>query len=84
MALSELQRDLQGYAETKLYHLIKDTIQAFEIAGQRRDAMVCLCAMFLKAAAMIAAESKRPKAEFMRAAGAVFDHESERKESDNG
>jgi hypothetical protein len=75
MPLTQLQQDLQGYAENKLFYLIKDSLQAFKIAGREGDLMPCLCAMFLKAAALIAANSGHSKEDFLRAAQAVYDHE---------
>jgi hypothetical protein len=80
--LTPLQQDLQSYAETKLFHLIKDSVQAFEIAGRERDMLPCLCAMFLKAAALIAANSGRSKEEFLTAAGYVYDHEDNHMKGD--
>jgi hypothetical protein len=80
MPLTQLQQDLQGYAEGKLYHLIKDTTQAFEIAGRRRDVFSCLIAMFLKAAAMIVVQvhgaHQENKKKFLEAAAMVFDSEA--------
>ena len=81
MALSQLQQDLQGYAEGKLYHLIKDVTQSFDIAGRQRDALVCMVAMFLKAAAMIVVQSyghsERDKQRFLEACAMVFDKEAQ-------
>jgi len=87
MPLTQLQRDLQGFAENKLYNLIRDTTQAFEIAGRQRDAMACLVAMFMKAAAMIVvqvygADPKQRQA-FLDAAARMFDGETEDLNPDN-
>jgi hypothetical protein len=80
MALTQLQRDLQGFAEGKLYNMIKDTTQAFEIAGRQRDVFACLVAMFMKAAAMIVVQiygaDQGSKARFLEAAAMVFDEEA--------
>jgi len=78
MALSQLQEDLQGYAEGKLYHLIKDTSQAFEIAGRQRDTFACLVALFLKAAAMIVVQGygTDQREKFLQAAAQVFDEQA--------
>ena len=81
MALSRLQQDLQGYAEGKLYHLIKDVTQSFEIAGRQRDALSCMIAMFLKAAAMIVVQvygtSAEDRRKFLEACAMVFDKEAQ-------
>lgn len=77
MALSQLQQDLQLYAEGKLFTMIKDTTQAFEIAGRPRDAMTCMVAMFLKAAVTIVINVYGPdsRERFLEAAAMCFDHE---------
>ena len=81
MALSQLQQDLQRYAEGKLFACIKDSVQAFDIAGQHRDVVACLGAMFMKAAAMLAVNgtSNPSKEMFLRWAAEVYDSEASNK-----
>ena len=87
MALTQLQQDLQAYAEGKMFHLIKDTTQAFEIAGRQRDVFACLVAMFMKAAAMIVVQvygaDRGSRDRFLEAAAMVFDEEAKNPNPDH-
>jgi hypothetical protein len=80
MALSQLQQDLQGYAEGKLYNMLKDVTQAFEIAGRQRDTFACLTAMFMRVTAMIAVQvygaGPKQRQRFLEACALVFDTEA--------
>jgi len=80
MALTQLQRDLQSFAEGKLYNMIKDVTQAFQIAGRQRDVFACLMATYIKAAAMIVVQvygnGPEERQKFLEACTTVFDQEA--------
>jgi len=80
MALNQLQRDLRDYTEGKLYNMIKDVTQAFQIAGRQRDVLGCLMATYIKAAAMITVQvygnGTEEREKFLEACAYVFDQEA--------
>jgi len=77
MPLTQIQEDLKNYAEGKLFSMIKDVTQAFDIAEQKpAKVLVCLLATFMKASALIAASMHMPREEFQGACLKLYDREA--------
>lgn len=79
MSLTQIEKDLQRYAQDKLLAYVKDVAQSFDIAGLRRDSLPCIGAVLLKAAAHIAIVCAGSKEDFLRWAGDCYDATVEHK-----
>jgi hypothetical protein len=74
MPLTQTEKDLQGFAYSKVAILMKDTAQSFEIAGlSGANSLVCLGAVFMKVATQIAVTIGAPKDEFLARVSETFD-----------
>lgn len=81
MALSQIQRDLNQYAQGKAHKLILDVVQTFEIADQRRsDAFACIGSTFLRIAATMALYSNADRERWMAICNEVFELAKQAKE----
>jgi hypothetical protein len=72
-SLNQTERDLDSYAQEKAYRLIKDVVQAFDIAGQpRTQGLACLGALMLRLAATLAVNSDADRERWLRYCNDVF------------
>ena len=81
MPLNQTERDLDRYAQERAYHLIKDVVQSFDIAGQpKTQALACLGALMLRLAATLAVSYEADRARWLRYCNEVFDRAIKEKE----
>jgi hypothetical protein len=65
--LTQVEADLQKYTIQKMFTLIKDVTQAFEIADEgAASGLMCIASSFAKVAVQVAVTLNMPKHEFMR------------------
>ena len=71
--LTRLQQDLADYTRDKACNVIKDVLQAFEIAGApRAQAADCVGVVFLRLAAALAAQRNMSKKMWVDTCGRLF------------
>ena len=82
--LTPLQQDLARYTQNKACNVIKDVMQAFEIAGApRAHAADCIGIVFLRLAAALAMHRNMPKKMWVDKCSEVFTDAIKSKKEDS-
>jgi hypothetical protein len=83
--LTQLDRDLGRYTQEKVYKLMLDVIQAFDIADQPKSkAIACVGATLVRVAATIAVHCEADRARWIVMCNEVYDlAQQAEKESDD-
>jgi hypothetical protein len=72
--LTQVERDLGRYTQEKTYHLLRDVVQAFEIADQSKSkAVACVGATLIRIAATIAVHCDADRKRWLTMCGEVYD-----------
>lgn len=86
-SLSQVERDLRTYAAQKAYALMRDVVQAYQIAGLPKvTAAGCLGALFMRLAAVLAVgacAAPIPKTQWMEHCSELYDSSLEVKEAED-
>ena len=83
--LTQVERDLNKYAQEKVYRLMLDVMQAFEIADRpKHDATACVGSVLLRVGATIAVHCNASRERWLTMCGDVYDlAQQAEKESDD-
>lgn len=81
MPLTQTQKDLNRFAQGKLYALIKDVVQSFDIAGEERsDALACLGSLMMRLTATMALHGGADRERWIEMCNDVYEVAKEIKE----
>jgi hypothetical protein len=83
--LTQVERDLGKYTQEKVYNLLRDVVQAFEIADEPKSkAVACVGATLVRVAATIAVHCDADRDRWLTMCKEVYDLSREaEKESDD-
>ena len=83
--LTQVERDLSKYTQEKIYKLMLDVVQAFDIADQpKSQAVACIGSTLIRVAATIAVECDAPRERWLVMCKEVYDlAQQTQKESDD-
>lgn len=83
--LTQVERDLNQYAQEKTYKLILDVTQSFSIAGESRNkAVACLGATLLRVAATLAVAMNADREHWLTMCNEVYNQAQQaKKENDD-
>jgi hypothetical protein len=82
--LTQVQLDLNKYAQQKSHRLILDVVQAFDIADEPRgDALACLGATLLRIAATLAVHANADRERWLRMCNDVYEMARETREENS-